>query len=168
MTTTEPIIAVNLFKFTGQSKLDSWALGETFKQFNYWVYDQWLVQELILCFEQIRNLANTFPFWQRTKPTGRKPVEERTLLISFLVKAFLNLTFRETEGMLRLCKEYFSLWYSSSCIFDCLPWSNRYRISTPEWCNRGKICRWTRTWLSWFTTWQTTIIQKKYVTYLFF
>ena len=84
-------------------------MEETFECFEYWVYNQWLVQELLLCFEQIRYLADIFPFWQRVKTTGRKPMEERSLLISYLVKAFFNYTFRQTEGILQQLQGYFNI-----------------------------------------------------------
>ena len=62
-----------------------------------------------LSLEAIRRHANEFAFWQRRASNGRPPTDERTLLVAFLLREILNLTFRETEGMLEMFRSHYSL-----------------------------------------------------------
>jgi len=72
-------------------------------------YDDVAIHGMRLALEAIRIHADGFAFWQRRKTTGRPPTEERTLLIAFMLQQLLGLTFRETEGVLALVQEYYSV-----------------------------------------------------------
>lgn len=62
-----------------------------------------------MAMEAIRRHADEFPFWQRRVRPGRPATEERTLLIAFMLQQLLDLTFRETEGLLGLVQQYYSI-----------------------------------------------------------
>ena len=72
-------------------------------------YDDLAINGLRLAMEAIRLHADKFSFWQRRKPVGRPAYEERVILIALLVQQLLDLTFRETEGMLAMMQEYYSI-----------------------------------------------------------
>jgi transposase len=73
------------------------------------VYSNWLVQELHLTMQRIRDLADAFPFYQRRKGTGRPPVSERDLMVCYLVRQIFNATFRQTQGLLNYLADYFHI-----------------------------------------------------------
>ena len=62
-----------------------------------------------LVMQRIRELADTFPFWQRQKSTGRAPVRERDLMVAFLIRQLFNSTLRQLQALLELLREYFNL-----------------------------------------------------------
>ena len=72
-------------------------------------YSKWLVDELPLCLQRVRELADSFPFWQRRAKTGRPPTPERDLLIAFLVRTFFDSTFSQTEMLLKLFQPLFDM-----------------------------------------------------------
>ena len=107
MTTIERGIPVEIFKFSGQSDIETWSIREIFEEAGLNGYSKWLVDEWVLCFQRIRELANQFPFWQHRKWTGRRPISERDLFIGFILKEFFNATFRQTMGLMIILKEYY-------------------------------------------------------------
>jgi len=109
MLATEIPISYDVFKFSGQTVLDTWKLREVIEQSSWSTYSDWLVNELPFCMQRIRDLADTFPYWQRRKRTGRPPAQERVLLIGFLVRQFFDLTFRQLKGMLHLFQDFFRI-----------------------------------------------------------
>jgi transposase len=105
MCATEVEIPCGIFNFSGQSSIETYAIDiEEIRS-----YDDISVDRTRLCFEAIRKLSNDFSCWQHRARTGRPPVEERTLLIAFLVRQHFNATFRNTEGILRHLSEYFEI-----------------------------------------------------------
>jgi len=131
MYTTEQVIQADVFKFSGQSWLDTWNLRNAFESLGWASYSDWLVEELPFCLQRIRDLADGFPYWQRKKYTGRPAIPERVLLIGFLVRQFFRATFRQTESLLWLFRDYFRL--------DWIP-----DHTTMSKKNRSK--RWTQVW----------------------
>jgi len=113
MTTIKRGIPVEIFKFSGQSDIENWSIREIFEEAGLNGYSKWLVDEWVLCFQRIRELADEFPFWQHRKWTGRKPIAERDLLIGFILKEFFNATFRQTMGLMIILKDYYQ--------FDIVP-----------------------------------------------
>lgn len=73
------------------------------------VYSKWLVQDLHLTMQRIRELADAFPFYQRVKCTGRPPVPERDLFVCFLVRQLFDITFRQLEGLMTILTDYFQI-----------------------------------------------------------
>ncbi|HSV42587.1 MAG TPA: transposase [Methanomassiliicoccales archaeon] len=73
------------------------------------VYSKWLVQELHLTMQRIRDLADAFPFYQGRKDTGRPPVSERDLMVCCLVRQVFNTTFRQAQGLLNYLADYFGV-----------------------------------------------------------
>jgi len=53
-------------------------------------YDGWLVKELFLMIQKIRDLADKSHFWERRRRTGRPPVRERDLMIGLLLHQLFN------------------------------------------------------------------------------
>lgn len=104
-----PRIPVDVFKFSGQSHLDTWTLSDVVEAVGWSAYDAFLSHEPELCFERIRDLADAFPTYQRTAETGRPPIDERTHLIAMLVKQFTQSTYRELESLLRLLQDFFAI-----------------------------------------------------------
>ena len=100
-------ITIEVFKFSGQSKLDTWKLRNAFKAAGWAAYSDWLVDELPFCLQKIRDLADSFSFWQRIAKRGRKAYAERDLLIGYLLKEFFQATFRQTEALMTLFQSYF-------------------------------------------------------------
>jgi transposase len=98
-----------IFNFTGQAKVDTFAIDLDSLLTEQRTYDAAMVNKYRLSLEAIRLHANEFSFWQRRKSTGRPPVLERDLLIAFLVRQLFDATFRETEGLLMMLAEYFDL-----------------------------------------------------------
>lgn len=109
MYTTEYVIPYEVFSFSGQSEIDVWNIREMFHNISIAKYSNWLVEEIPLCLLQIRRLADDFPFWQHCAKTGRPSISERILMIGYLVKQFFQATFRQTEGLLRLLKDFFQI-----------------------------------------------------------
>ena len=109
MLATEMELSSNIFKFSGQSIFDTWKMREVIEKAGWGRYSDWLVDEMPFSMQRILELANAFPFWQRRKRTGRPPVEERVLLIGFMVKQFLDLTFRQLEGIMKMFKGFFEI-----------------------------------------------------------
>lgn len=107
MTPTDVMIPSEVYIFNGQSTIDTWSLKGRFQAMGWSVYDDWLEDEFILCMQKIKDLADSFPFWQRTKYTGRPPVKERDLLIAFLLRQFFDTTFRYLIGIMKFLKDYF-------------------------------------------------------------
>lgn len=132
MTPTDVIIPKEVFIFTGQSTIDTWNLKGRFQAKGWAGYDRWSVDEIILCMQRIRELADNFPFWQRRKKTGRKPVKERDLLIAFLMRQFFDETFRGLVGLMKLLFDYFK--------FEKIP-----KQSILSKYNRSK--RWNHIWI---------------------
>jgi len=106
---TEVIIPAEIFNFTGQAKVDTFAIDLDSLLSEQRGYDEVMVNKYRLSLEAIRKHADEFAYWQRRKSTGRPPVHERDLMIAFLVRQLFDATFRETEGLLVLLAEYFDL-----------------------------------------------------------
>lgn len=102
-------IPLHVFKFSGQSTLDSWTLTAYVEEHNWSTYKQYLRHEPELCFERIRELADAFPTYQRQPHTGRKQIDERTHLIAMLLKQFLEATYAELESYLTILQDYFDI-----------------------------------------------------------
>ena len=132
MAPTDIIIPSEVFNYTGQSTIDTWNLKPRFQARGWSGYDKWSVDEIILCMQRIKELADSFPFWQRTKLTGRKPVKERDLLIAFLMRQFFDVTFRRIAGLMFILNDYFK--------FNKIP-----HHSVMSKYNRSK--RWNRIWI---------------------
>jgi len=102
-------ISSEVFKFSGQVHLDTYALELERVAVDLDRYDDVAVNGLRLSLEAIRKRTNEFAYWQHRCRTGRPAYEERTLLVAFLVQQLLGLTFRETEGVLRMVRSYYRL-----------------------------------------------------------
>ena len=98
-----------IFNFSGQSHLDTYALDVERVTVDFDRYDDVAINGLRLSLEAIRQQADEFAFWQRRERMGRPAYEERALLVTFLVQQLLGLTFRETEGILGMVREYYRL-----------------------------------------------------------
>jgi transposase len=109
MQVTEVILPDKVFNFSGQTKFDTWKLREVLEKAGWSAYSEWLVDELPFCLQGIRDLAEAFPFWQRRKQTGRPPQPEKVLLVGFMVRQIFGATFRATEGILKMFREYLGL-----------------------------------------------------------
>jgi transposase len=99
----------DVFKFSGQAHLDTFALELERVAVDLDRYDDVAVNGLRLSLEAIRKKTNEFAYWQRRRCRGRPAYEERALLVSFLIQQLLGLTFRETEGVLRMVRSYYRL-----------------------------------------------------------
>lgn len=132
MAPTDVIIPSEVFNFTGQSTIDTWNLIGRFQAKGWGGYDRWSREEIALVMQRIKELADSFPFWQRRKETGRKPIPERDLLIAYLLKQFFNATFRRIAGLMLLFNDYFK--------FEKNP-----HHSVLSKYNRSK--RWNRIWI---------------------
>jgi len=108
MDATDILIDDEVFRFSGQSSIDSWSLRDHLVS-SCARYSKWLVADLHLTMQRIKELADAFPFWQLIKRTGRPAVRERDLLIAFLVRQLFNATFRQLQALLELLSEYFHL-----------------------------------------------------------
>jgi transposase len=106
---TDVIIPEQVFKFAGQARIDTFSIDLGPLLAEQWTYNEVMVNKVRLAFEAIRSYADRFPFWQRHRWTGRPPTEERTLLAAFLVRQLFDLTFRETEGLLKMLADYFQI-----------------------------------------------------------
>ena len=109
MNTTEYVIPYEVFSFSGQSEIDVWNIQEMFHDIGIAKYSDWLVEEVPLCLLQIKKLADNFSFWQHRARTGRPAFPERIFLIGFLIKQFFHATFRQTEALLRLFRDFFRI-----------------------------------------------------------
>jgi len=109
MRATDAVMFEDVFKFSGQSKLDTWKMREVFEAAGWRAYSNWLVDEFPFMLQRIRDLADAFPFWQRFKNTGAKPHKERTLLITFLLGQLFDSPYRNAIGLLKIFKCYFGI-----------------------------------------------------------
>ena len=106
---TTNYISAEVYIFSGQTQLDTWDLKDRLGTTPWAVYSKWLVQDLHLTMQRIRELADAFPFYQRVKCTGRPPVPERDLFVCFLVRQLFDITFRQLEGLMTLLTEFFQI-----------------------------------------------------------
>jgi len=95
-------ITSDIFKFDGQSRLDTFSidLGRC---------SEVEAHRLQLAMEAIRWNVDSFPFWQRRKRVGRPSSNERTIMIGFLVQQLFRTTFRDAEGLLNMLRWYFRI-----------------------------------------------------------
>ena len=109
MTATEIDIPRSVFNFSGQMHLDAFSIRFEKVAIDFDQYDDQAINGFRLAMEAIRLHADEFSFWQRRRLVGSPAYEERVVLIAFLVQQLLDLTFRETEGMLAMMQEYYSI-----------------------------------------------------------
>ena len=102
-------ITSDVFNVSGQVHLDTFALDLERVTVDLDRYDDVAINGLRLSLEAIRKRTNDFAYWQRSKRTGRPAYEERALLVAFLVRELLGLTFRGTEGVLTMVRSYYRL-----------------------------------------------------------
>lgn len=102
-------ITNDVFKFSGQVHLDTFALDLDDVTIDLDRYDDVAVNSLRLSLEAVRKRTNAFAFWQRTNKLGRPAYEGHVLLVAFLLQKLLDLTFRETEGMLIMFRSYYGI-----------------------------------------------------------
>ncbi|KQM12084.1 hypothetical protein AOA80_04555 [Methanomassiliicoccales archaeon RumEn M1] len=98
-----------VFSFSGQVHLDTYALDIERVTVDPDRYDNLAINSLRLSLEAIRTQVDSFACWQRRCRLGRPSTNERTLHVSFLVQQLLDLTFRETEGVLAMPRSYYRL-----------------------------------------------------------
>lgn len=102
--------SAGIFRFSGQSVLETWSLRELLRGSDGWrVYEDFLGHEPELCLQRIRELADAFPTYQHVAHTGRPPIKERTVVIALLLKQFLKVTFAELESYLRVFASFFRI-----------------------------------------------------------
>jgi len=109
MYATEVVMPCGIFNFSGQSKMDTYAIDVDSLLPGLCSYDDVMVGRVRTCLEAIRKHADGFSFWQHRRRTGRPPIAERTFLVAFLLRQLFKATFRDTEGMLSLLAEYFDI-----------------------------------------------------------
>ena len=109
MTATAIEMPRSIFNYYGQMHLDTFSIPLEKVMIDFDRYDDLAINGLRLALEAIRLHADEFSYWQRRKPVGRPAYEERIVLIAFLVQQMLDLTFRETEGMLAMMQDYYSI-----------------------------------------------------------
>jgi len=101
-------IPEEVFSFSGQTTVDTWSLKDEIALSAIARYSNWLVEELHLCMQRIRDLVDSFPFWQHRR-TGRPPAKERDLMIVFLLRQLFDSTFRRTQTVMECFRDYFRL-----------------------------------------------------------
>jgi hypothetical protein len=109
MDSVEIRIEPELFRFSGQSSMDAWSLHEVLETRGWNAYDNSLVQSPVLFLQRVKELAFSFPTWQRDPWTGRRPTCERDLLIAIIMKQALRASFRPLEGWLRVFSDFFEM-----------------------------------------------------------
>lgn len=109
MISVEAGISDAIFKFSGQTEMDTWMLKENTAVSAAARYSRWLINDFHLSMQRIKEIVDSFPFWQRTRLTGRPPANERDLLIGYLLRQFFDLTFRQTQGLMGFFKDYFGI-----------------------------------------------------------
>lgn len=127
-----------LFKFYGQSRLPTWQLlcQPIVKQTSQVL--GWYEHDLVLSFQQINDLVEGFSFYQRRKKTGRPAFLEKDVMKCFLLKQFLQTTYRRLSQLLVFLKDYFHL----SCVPDAttLSLKNRSRRWSHLWRRFMRYC----------------------------
>ena len=134
MRATDSIIDEEVFRFSGQSLIDTWSLRDQLVS-GCARYSKWLV-------------ADSFPFWQRRKCTGRPAVKERDLLVAFLLRQLFNATFRQLQALLELFREYFRL--------DAIP---HHTVLS----RKNRSARWTNIWQRFHEFVVSTLPERKVV-----
>lgn len=119
------------FTFSGQTRLDTWTLTDFYEEHGKSPYHSYLTQEVELCFEAIRDLADAFPTYQRQPPGGGHELDERTHIIALLLKQFLDLTYAGLESVLRILQDYFDI-------------PDRELGSESTYSRKNRSQRWTR------------------------
>jgi len=87
----------SIFNFSGQTHLDAFSIRFEEVSIDFKSYDDLAINGLRLAMEAIRLRADDFSYWQRRR------------LIAILVQQLMDLSFRETEGMLAMMKDYYSI-----------------------------------------------------------
>jgi hypothetical protein len=96
-------------QFSGQTHLDTFSIPFEKVAIDFDSPDDLAINGLRMAMEAIRLRAGDFSFWQRRRPVSRPAYEDRVVLIAILVQQLMDLSFRETEGMLAMMKDYFSI-----------------------------------------------------------
>lgn len=109
MVATDIALPRGIFSFSGQTRMDTFSLDLDELSIDFERYDDVAVHGLRMAMEAIRRRADEFPFWQRQVRPGRPATEERIFLVAFMLQQLLDLTFRETEGVLALVQQYYSI-----------------------------------------------------------
>jgi transposase len=109
MTATEIEIPRSVFSFSGQMHIDTFSVQFEKVPIDFDRYDDLAIHGFRLAMEAIRLHADEFSYWQRRRPVGRPACEERVVLIAFLIQQLMDLTFRQTEGMLAMMQDYYSI-----------------------------------------------------------
>ena len=99
----------SIFNFSGQTHLDTFSIRFEEVSIDFKSYDDLAINGLRLAMEAIRLRADDFSYWQRRRPVGRPAYEDRVVLIAILVQQLMDLSFPETEGMLAMMKDYYSI-----------------------------------------------------------
>ena len=107
LTATAIEMPTSIFNFSGQARLDTFAVPMATVVVNFDSYDEMQKNSQRLALEAIRRSANEFVFWQHRQKTGRPATDERTLLISFMLLEYFDLSFRQVEGMVGMLADYF-------------------------------------------------------------
>jgi len=109
MTATMIEMPSSIFNFSGQTHLDTFSIRFEEVSIDFDSYDDLAINGLRLAMEAIRLRADDFSYWQRRRPVGRPAYGDRIVLIAILVQQLMDLSFRETEGMLAMMKDYYSI-----------------------------------------------------------
>lgn len=96
MEATNIMIPTGIFNFYGQARIDTFVIDIESLLSEQRRYDAIMVNKYRLSLEAIRHHSNEFSYWQHRKSIGRPPMNERDLLIAFLVRQLFDATFRET------------------------------------------------------------------------
>lgn len=109
MTATVIDIPRSIFNFSGQTHLDTFSIAFEKVTIDFESYDDLAINGLRMALEAIRLHAEDFSYWQHRRPVGRPAYDDRIVLIAILVQQLMDLSFRETEGMLAVMKDYYSI-----------------------------------------------------------
>ena len=109
MTATVIEMPRSIFNFSGQMHLDTFLISFEKVVIDFDRYDDLAINGFRMAMEAIRLRADDFSFWQRRRPVGRPAYDDRVVLVAILVQQLMDLSFRETEGMLAMMKDYYSI-----------------------------------------------------------
>jgi len=109
MTATLIEMPRSIFNFSGQTHLGTFSIRFEEVSIDFDRYDDLAINGLRMAMEAIRLRADDFSYWQKRRTVGRPAYEDRVVFVPILVQKLMDLSFRETECMLAMMKDYYSI-----------------------------------------------------------
>jgi transposase len=84
-------------------------LEPTDNGFDWSTYNDWQAREMVRVVHRLRDLVDASCIHNWSYNTGRPRIPRRTIILGLLIRAYFDLSFRRTEGLLHLLKPHLGI-----------------------------------------------------------